>query len=190
MFEEFIYNEEGARRARVVIDPDPMFDFPASAPVIRFNESLGQLVTGHGDGADVTAVRAAWRYYRDAEKMARYLRIFHGAWYVEVVETPGWNNDGFCVVATPEFVAEWGGSGNQAPSREWAKQQVKADADTLRHWLEGEVYGYEIQELKTGTITYDDDTPNRTFEDWEDTGDGCYGFFGWDDVKAAVDEVL
>lgn len=190
MFEEFIYNEDDTRRARVVIDTDPMFDFPASAPVVQFGESMAQLVTGHGDGVNVGAVRSAWRYYQDIEKMTRYLRIFHGAWWVEVVETPGWKRNGFCVIATPEFVSYWGGSENEAPSREWAKQTVKSDAAVLRYWLEGEVYGYEIQELKTGTITYDDGTPPRTFEDWEDTGDGCYGYFGWDDLKSAVNEVL
>lgn len=81
------------------------------------------------------------------------------------------------IIALKEETIKWTGA-NEDNWREKARDNMKSDVEIYDRWLCGDVYGYTL---------YTRDTPD---EEWTETDDSCWGFYGSDLVGCGIaDEV-
>lgn len=121
------------------------------------------------EGFDAADISRAWAYYRDAEKVERWLRICH-----EVPAVESWSDrhgNWWFAIATPKWVREALG-GIEAHT----VGELKQTAQFVQDWAEGNVYGYEVERKLTGKKVYADGS-EFGFEEWAEV-DSCWGFVG------------
>lgn len=191
---------------RVMLVNDDSGDKPydeGAAPVLsrEHRDYSGQFTAVNEQGKQYEdAVTEAYnRLNRDMDRVARYLRIFHGAY--SVMEDSS-DNCAYLAFDT----AEWR-KGHGLTDEHLESVKDKLDRDKLAEgslseimaWANGEVYGYVLEKRYTrnriesltdpvtGLVTR-----TSTEEDvnvWESVEE-CYGYFGYDVAKEAAEEVF
>lgn len=135
------------------------------------------------------------------EAFARYMRIFHGIEVLPVymyehsavalsvgsfvgrAQHADWDSGqiGWAYI-TPERIEETGITDYEGA--------IATEVETLGQWMNGEVYGYVVEELhhyKRAEVDADGNFLAGEFTDaedeWEET-DSCWGFIGYDNVES------
>lgn len=126
------------------------------------------------------------------DTVARYLRIFHGAYSVAydssqyqqylAFDTAAWRES---VGFTDEFLES--ATGDNSKIADGSLTEVIS-------WANGEVYGY-VLERRVKSVTHRTDYATGRelapveVDEWYEV-DSCYGFYGWDSVKEAAEEAF
>lgn len=143
-------------------------------------------------------VTEAWnRFNRDGDLLARFLRIFYGAYSVMedssqynaylAFDTAAWRES---VGLTDEFLE----SGPDADTFDRSKI-AEGSLKEIMAWANGEVYGYVLERRFQTVTRYIDPVSGVDVREveasdvWEEI-DSCYGFYGWDAVKEAAEEAF
>lgn len=193
MFDEYTIEEyrDGDKRVRVVLDTDPTGCHP------REWTQLGTMVMGHRrydlprEGDLASEVDGALQNH-SFPVVARWLRAFHGA----TVVLPIWGYDhGSLAISTShrgQFSDRWDsgflgiiydtpeGRENTGAPADDIERQLAAEVDEYNQFLQGECYGYVVEEL----VHYQEVDGERTHEEWEHV-DSCWGFLGEADYAMA-----
>lgn len=185
-------------RVRIVADDSGEKPYDeGSVPILsrEFGSYRGQFEAVNTQGEEYAAtVTDAWnRFNRDDDVLARWLRIFHGAYSVLwdssqynaylAFDTAAWRES---VGLTDEFLES--ATGDNSKIAEGSLNEIMA-------WADGEVYGYVLERrFKTVTRYIDpvsgvDVREVEASDVWEEI-DSCYGFYGWDSVKEAAEEAF
>lgn len=192
---EPVRTETGDFRVHLYVDEDagPLDDQGDFLPFVAQVESSwahhrGYAAAGNqwSDGIDAADISRAWAYYRDAEKVERWLRICHG-----VVGIETWSDrygNWWFAIATDKWVRESVGD----PER--VAEVLAHTAQFVQDWAEGNVYGWEVERKQTGSIRKTFDNPARgtyldRFEEWEEV-DSCWGYVGDEWAKENALEAL
>lgn len=174
---EPVHTETGDVRVHLYVDEDTgsLDDQGDFLPFVAQVESSWAHHRGYAaagdqwsDGIDAADISRAWAYYRDAEKVERWLRICH-----EVVGIETWSDrygNWWFAIATDKWVRESVGN----PER--VAEALAHSAQFVQDWAEGNVYGWEVERKRIGKKVYGDGT-EFPFEEWEET-DSCWGFVG------------
>jgi hypothetical protein len=136
----------------------------------------------------------------DGETFARYMRIFHGIEVLPVylydhsavalsvgsfvgrAQHAEWDSGmvGFAYI-TPKKLEETGITDYEGA--------ISTEVETLGQWMNGEVYGYVIEERRDFTKVYADS--NETEEDFEwDETESCWGFIGYEHAESEAKAAL
>jgi hypothetical protein len=140
-------------------------------------------------------VTEAWnRLNRDSDVLARFLRIFYGAY--SIME----DSSSYCAYIAFD-TAEWRETHGLTDEYLDAHPDV-LDRQTLAEgslsevmaWANGEVYGYTVERrLNVSKVFTDpvtgDEVRSSSGEVW-DTVDSCFGFYGYDVAKEAAEEAF
>lgn len=159
-------------RYRLVMVPDEHADAPydeGSSPIIAVEFRHGwwraRLIDKTGafvpDGIDAI-VEAAQRFGGDRDLFDRYMRAFHGA--REVLWYDSRDGASYVTFDTPEWRSHLG-IADDAPG--------VVSLDEWRAYVEGDVWGWGIEESATWHREGSDDTRDT----WEHV-ESCFGFYG------------
>jgi|ERR1700722_1058067 len=184
-FEEIVEERDGYRVILVTDDyPEEPYN-EGQSPILRtdtrylsYASSVAHLDAGwRGGEYEYKIEEAACKWgppsSSDWYMFERYMRAFHG---VTKVETYYSGSYWYVTYDSSEWRAYTG-----APAGSIGLEEYKA-------WIEGEVYGYQIQRL----VSYrhmDNETSVPDYETWEEE-DACYGFYGYGYATEAAKEAL
>ena len=191
---EVIMSEDGKTRIRLLSDWDGEASNPrdwmateiVTPPLRRWNVAT--------EGAEFQSQFDEIYGRHDGETFARYMRIFHGIEVLPVylydhsavalsvgsfigrAQHADWDSGqiGFAYI-TPEKLEETG-------ITDYAGA-ISSEVEILGQWMNGEVYGYVVEERRDFTKVYHDGDESQEDFDWEET-DSCWGFIGYDAVEA------
>lgn len=185
--------ETGQYRARIVPDSDrEKPDWDGQGWVFSFDRRTNRIDTqhaetdDHGKVWDFGLVEAIGRF-NDEALIFRYLRMWHDVVSFDTLDLNGWE---LYFVVTREQADRWGWD-----DPEWAKLAGQA-RETWRAYIEGDVYGYIVEEQVPWMRLGPDGKVNPSTIDvrhtWEHV-DSCYGFYGYDyavsEASATVDHL-
>lgn len=177
-------SDDGSLRVRLELDPypDEPYDDGAS-PLLRLDRTSYGVRAEHvmaggrplDQDGQIEGAAQYWQVTPSDDRwwlFEKYLRAFHGATQVE-----SWHSGSYWYVTYDS--AAW---------REYAGTQPgSASMDEYRAWCEGDVWGYVVEER----VTWHTDDPGYDDEDqWEDTEDSCFGFYGRDYAEERAREAL
>lgn len=115
------------------------------------------------------------RWGRDGDKVLRYLRVWHDVVAFDYVA--GQNAIGtFYGIVTRGLAEAWGVSDPDG---------VDANLDDWQAWLDGDVWGYVVQERVTWTAE-----GHEPRVEWEATDESCWGFYGAEHARDAALEAF
>lgn len=194
-----IYSKDLTRRVRIEYDED------SSACDPREYDELVEIVTpDHNMTEHTTDARFAREHDALYERglggaFGRYLKIFHGITALPVYK---YEHSGVAL-STGSFLgraqhAEWdsgmiGWAYIRPDAERWPDMDEEAilsgSVEELGKWMNGEVYGWIVEEKVTGTKVYDGDQDDEEFAEWTE-GDSCWGFIGYDYAQEAAREAL
>lgn len=169
-----MYDEEGA-----VLDDD------TSPLVVRLDDQgRTTVMTGFQGNFNPSPIGYAWKHFGDIRKVVTYLAISYGA-RAEFVGVPDPRTFAFVVVAHPDFVAEFGGEGEESPPQGWVSQCLAQTVKEVTAYAAGEAWKFVRDQLVTGEVIRSYDHGNREnvvteFEDWEETDEWCSNFLDYD----------
>lgn len=177
-------------RARVVFDDaDAALHDDASPLVVRLDDQgHTKVVSGFQGRFNAAPIGYAWKQFGDVRKVSLYLAMHYGA-RIEFVGVPGPRTFAFVVVAHPEFVATYGGEGEEDPDPKWVSQILAVCVKEVTAYAAGEAWQIVIEKRVTGKCVRFFDEAGRSdeaedFEEWEETN----GFGGYLDYDFAVDQ--
>lgn len=195
-----IYNKDRTRRVRIEYDDD------SSASDPREFDELVEIVTPDLRSWNVRTENARFQHEHDrlyerglGGAFPRYLKIFHN---VEAVPVYMYEHSGVAL-STGSFIgraqhAEWdsgmiGWAYLSPDAEQWdgiePEKIIAGFVEELGKWMNGEVYGWIVEEKVTGSKVYDSDREDEAFEEW-DEGDSCWGLIGYDYAQQAAREAL
>lgn len=127
-----------------------------------------------------------------------YFEHGNSLWMVMNSPTPAgvefrWDGVRFAGVWIPDKCVRESYTGQDGlPRRDWMVEQAKSACETYTQWVNGEVYGYNVEIYK---LRKDDDgEPYDLESDYrrENTifEDSCWGFYGWEHVEQEVKDVI
>lgn len=191
---EVIMAEDGKTRVRLMSDWDGEMSNPreymateivtprlrnwnVATPDAEFQAQFDEIYGRHG-----------------GEAFARYMRIFHGIEVLPVymyehsavalsvgsfvgrAQHADWDSGqiGWAYI-TPERIEETGITDYEGA--------IATEVETLGQWMNGEVYGYVVEERRDYTKVYHDGDESEEDYDWQET-DSCWGFIGYDNVES------
>lgn len=181
--------DHGVYRAKIERDEYPeQPENDGGYPVVRIDTNRGYSfkpeMTGYGNGYDDGLSRPAdeiLAYFHERtgdsrgaiDMFERYLRIFHDGNLSEYGPNQGTDYH-YVAFATRTLWESWGNDGEVG----------KAELDEYRYWIEGDVYGVDVEKA----VSFDsDDEPDV----WESVGEvECWGFFGEDYAKQTAQDEL
>lgn len=191
---------------RVALVNDESGDKPydeGAAPILcrYFHDYTGgfEAVNEQGKQYEDAVSEAYNRLNRDMDRVARYLRIFHGAYSIMedssteaaylAFDTTEWRNEHGL---TDEYLETVKDRLDRAKLAEGSLSEIMA-------WTNGEVYGYVLEKRYmrnrvesltdpvSGLVTRTSTEENVNV--WESVEE-CYGYFGYDVAKEAAEEVF
>lgn len=174
---------------RVVLMEDPDANEPydeGSAPILCIGTHPRTIEhVGGGDyefGDAVEAAIAKWG--ADWHLLEKYLRAFHGVTTIAICQHRDYGVGAYTYIAyDPE--SRFRGTGLPGSNRaEW----VETTLAEYRSWVERDTYGYQVQKLVTYTAI--DELEYGDKREWEDTGDSCWGLYGYGSATKAALEAL
>lgn len=196
-----IYNESRTKRVRIEYDDDGWAcdprDYDELVDIVTPDTSM----TEHSKDAQFEEAHRRLYYKGLGHTFGRYLRIFHDTTALPVYK---YEHSGVAL-STGSFLgraqhAEWdsgqiGWAYIRTDAEHWDGMDEEAIlsgfVEELGKWMNGEVYGYVVEDKVHGTKVYDDDRDGVEFEDWEE-GDSCWGIVGYDyaevEAKMALGE--
>jgi len=182
---------------RVRLVADESYDKPydeGAVPVLSrdFNYYRGEFEAVNDQAKPYEdAVTEAWnRLNRDSDVLARYLRIFHGAY--SIMEDSS-SNCAYLAFDTAAWRESHGLTDEYLDAHPDVLDRQKLAEGSLSEvmaWANGEVYGYELEKKATGWVVFaDENREDEAFTRWE-VIDSCYGFYGYDVAKEAAEEAF
>lgn len=87
---------------------------------------------------------------------------------------------GFAVVTREALLKEYGGKYCTKKKIEKARKVLEAEVKTYDQYLTGDVYGYEICEVKTCELGHEH----------EETVDDCWGYYGQEDCMSEAESIV
>lgn len=181
-------DEAGTTRVVIVTDTDahaPDGDFFGSVYRLEGSsvDTMGQRYRATEDHAD--EIRDAWGHFGDLELVGRYLKMFHDIVGFDWIDLGGRT---FINVVTPADLETWGYADLETYRRDTGRAcATYGNLVEWEAWAEGEVYGYMVQRVVTWTPDTDQLEPR---DEWEDTDDACFGFYGYDYAEEMAREAL
>lgn len=191
---EVIMSDDGKTRVRLMSDWDGEMSNPreymateiVTPPLRRWNVATPD--AEFQDQFDALYERCG------GEAFARYMRIFHGIEVLPVymyehsavalsvgsfvgrAQHAEWDSGqiGWAYI-TPERIEETGITDYEGA--------IATEVETLGQWMNGEVYGYIVEERRDYTKVYHDGDESEEDYDWQET-DSCWGFIGYDNVES------
>ena len=194
---ETFYSKDRTKRVRLEYDDD------GSACDPRQDDELVDIVTGELRRWNVATKGAMFQSEFDrfnemgrAGLFRRWLKIFH-----DTDAAPVYMMEHSSVaLSTGSFGDPWdsgqiGWTYIRPDAEKWDGMDVpkilKGFVETLGQWMNGEVYGWILEDKLTGTKVYDEDHEDEEFEEWEES-DACWGYIGSEyaesEAKAALGE--
>jgi len=194
---ETFYSKDRTKRVRLEYDDD------GSACDPRQDDELVDIVTGELRRWNVATKGAMFQSEFDrfnemgrAGLFRRWLKIFH-----DTDAAPVYMMEHSSVaLSTGSFGDPWdsgqiGWTYIRPDAEKWDGMDVpkilKGFVETLGQWMNGEVYGWILEDKLTGTKVYDEDHEDEEFEEWEES-DACWGYIGAEyaesEAKAALGE--
>lgn len=170
---------------RVLFDANgAALDDDTSPLVVRLDDQGATTVMSGWQGTFNTGpISHAWKRFGTTEQVSRYLWLGYGA-RTEFVGTPDPRTYAFAVVAHPDFLATFGGEGEEAPTPQWTSQVLAQTVTEVAAYAAGEAWQFVLDRQVTGTLTrfYDDDRPEEAtgFCEWEETDEGDGPFLDYD----------
>lgn len=162
----------------------------ANGPLVVRLDDKGNtsVVAGFHGNFNTNPIAYAWKRYKNVNKVARYLGIYYGA-VTEFVGDPNERSFAWAVIAHPDWIATFGGEGDQAPDKQWISQSMAVALKEVDAHVNGWSWAFVGERLVTGVRTLVFDEPGREdetaeFERWEETG----YFDGYLDEDWAEDE--
>lgn len=172
-------------RARVVFNEGTAeLDEDTSPLVVRLDdEGHTKVVSGWQGKFNVSPLKHAWRRFGNADQVRRYLWLGYGA-RAEFTTEPDDRSFGWVVIAHPEYVATFGGEGDQHPGDEWISQTIAHTLAEVRAYADREGWEVVIEERATGKqVRFFDDADiadeAEDFTVWKETA-RLVGFLTWD----------
>lgn len=142
------------------------------------------------------AVTEAWnRLNRDSDVLARYLRIFHGAY--SIMEDSS-SNCAYLAFDTAAWRESHGLTDEYLDAHPDVLDRQKLAEGSLNEvmaWANGEVYGWvlerrlKVSKVYTDPVTGDEVRSSSGEVVWEEV-DSCFGFYGYDMAKEAAEEAF
>lgn len=177
------------QRVRVLFDEEGgHLDDEPGPLVVRLDDRGRTTVVGGWQGNfNPNPIAYAWNHFGDMRKVCTYLALTCEA-RAEAVEVPDGKTFAFVVVAHPDFVATFGGEGDEAPTPQWISQVMAQTVKEVTAYARGEAWKFIRDQLVTGDLirSYDDKhRPDQVerFEEWEETDEWCRGFLDYDYAK-------
>jgi hypothetical protein len=190
--------ERGKYRVRVVLDDDPMEPYDdGGSPILRYErreyddyiaEQITTITSHKVDDRIVEALRQYGDNYANGQSLfERYLRMFHGT--TEVVwRGGGWREYSYVTFDTAHWRQEMALTDEHiAKMREAGHEMRLADMSEYGAYLDGEVYGYVVEEEVTWVRASGE--THYTKQTWEHV-DSCWGFYDRDCVEEQAREAL
>jgi hypothetical protein len=109
-------------------------------------------------------ILAAWLHLADWDRFCRYLRMWHGVTAIAVASTADLDVFIFDTADYRDHV------GVQPPS------DLSGEQGEWQAWLDGDVYGVQVERHHSGTTTWDDNTTTATSQ-WREV-DAVWGLYG------------
>lgn len=193
---DLILETRGEYRVSLALDTDPQPpDWDGQGTIIQLDTGYtGRAYVMHaGKAGEDFGLAYLWERWHDMALIERYLRMFHGVvgfdWFDDYVGTRGAK---YVCVVTEDDLTEWGFEDMDA----WRAAVIKHDLDpnpavgnlnAWRHWIEGEVYGYVLEQRDHAWQTIIDFT-GSTVRDLSDDDDwteveSCWGYYGRKDAE-------
>lgn len=194
-----IYNETRTRRVRIEYDDDGSACDPREFDELVDIVTPDQSMTEHSDNACFEEAHRRLYYRGLGGAFGRYLKIFHGIIALPVYK---YEHSGVAL-STGSFIgraqhAEWdsgmiGWAYIRPDAERWEGMDdeaiISGFVETLGQWMNGEVYGWIVEEKVHGTRVYDSGKASEEFDEWDEV-DSCWGCLGYDYAQEAAKEAL
>lgn len=177
------------QRVRLVFDAEGTELDDDTGPLVVRMDDQGRLtvVSGYQGSFHPRPLGAAWRLFGgDAAEVCEAMRITHES-YAQFVTVPDARTFGYVVVAHPEWIATFGGEGEERPDESWIRLGLAVTAEKVTAYINRESWEFVHDTLITGTLTrsYDSDLEDESvpFEEWVE-GEAFGSYLSYDDAAA------
>jgi hypothetical protein len=194
-----LYNESRTKRVRIEYDDDGSACDPREYDELVDIVTPDTSMTEHSKDAYFEEAHRRLYYKGLGGAFGRYLKIFH-----DINALPVYRYEhGSVALSTGSFIgraqhAEWdsgmiGWAYIRPDAERWDGMDEEAIlsgfVEVLGQWMNGEVYGWIVEEKVTGTKVYEGDHADEAFEEWG-VEESCWGFLGYDYAQQCAIEAL
>lgn len=195
-----IVKENANYRAFIVNDDsaDKPYDEGAVPVLVRYfhdYRATFEAVNEQGDPYAMAVTEAFNRFNRDMDLVARWLRIFYGAYSIMEDSSSEGAYLAFDTAAWRETVGLTDEYMSTVPKDMLDHEKLaEGSLNEIMAWTRGEVYGFIVERRMITSTTVTDPVTGkqeatRTGHTWEEV-DSCYGFYGDEYAREAAEEAF
>lgn len=161
-------------RVRIVFDGENAKVENETGPlVVRLDDQGRTTVVGGWQGNfNPAPIGYAWKEFGNPEQVCEYLSTNYSS-RADFVGVPDPRTFAFVVVAHHDYIAEFGGAGEEAPGEQWVSQALAQAVKEVESYAAGHAWAYVVEERLDGlqTRTFQNDRrPTETieFHEWNE----------------------
>ena len=161
-------------RARIVFDgPPTKIDNETGPLVVRLDDQGRTTIVGGWQGNfNPAPIGYAWKEFGKPEQVCKYLLDNYSS-RADFVGVPDPRTFAFVVVAHHDYIAEFGGAGEEAPGEQWVSQALAQSVKEVESYAAGQAWSYIVEErlygLQTRTFQNERRAPETVeFSEWDE----------------------